>query len=106
MNSEIYTDPEDLAPARKGKEPEEDTNQPLGYLGWSAGHHHCAGMKIANLALKLVLLTLVVGYHYDLVTCGPNGQQTNITPKLNRKYIQKACPLGDPLYLKFKRARD
>ncbi|KAF9530198.1 cytochrome P450 [Crepidotus variabilis] len=104
LNPGIYPDPEQFDPGRYEKGREEDKSAPLAYLGWGVGRHPCAGMKVAKLEIKLILSMLLLGYEYNLVD--GQGQSTNIIPKPDRNDIQQARPLGDPVYLKFKRVQD
>ncbi|KAF9530197.1 cytochrome P450 [Crepidotus variabilis] len=104
LNPGIYPDPEEFDPGRYEKGREEDRSAPLAYLGWGVGRHPCAGMKIAKLEIKLILSMLLLGYDYSLVD--GKGQPTDVIPTPDRNDIQQARPLGDPVYLKFKRTRD
>lgn len=75
-------------------------------------------MRIAKLEMKVVLVLLLVGYDYELVDA--SGQYPKSLPQPDRNDIQqvfyfyfvlreyshfhdKARPLGEPCYLKFKR---
>ncbi|KAF9522381.1 cytochrome P450 [Crepidotus variabilis] len=104
LNPEIYRNPEEFDPGRFEEGREEDKKVHFGYLGWGAGRHPCAGMRIARLEIKLVLAMLLLGYDYTLVD--GKGRPTNVLPKPNRNDIQQARPMGETVYMKFKRVRD
>ena len=48
----------------------------------SLGRHPCAGMKIAKLKIKLVLIIMLLGYEYELVD--GNGNYPKEVPSQNR----------------------
>ncbi|KAF9522380.1 cytochrome P450 [Crepidotus variabilis] len=104
LNPDIYSNPNEFDPGRFENGREEDKKAYFGYLGWGAGRHPCAGMRIAKLEIKLILAMLLLGYDYTLVDA--NGQPTDILPKPNRNDIQQSRPLGKPVYMKFQRLRD
>jgi len=104
MNPNIYSEPEKFDPSRYEKGREEDKKENFGYLGWGVGRHPCAGMKIAKLEIKLILAMLLIGYDYTLVD--KDDKYPMALPKPDRNDIQQARPLGEPVYMKFKRVRD
>lgn len=85
-----------------------------------SGRHPCAGMKVAKVEIKLVLASLLLGYDYKLVDS--TGNQPNELPVQDRNDIhqvgfleslcyldlryKKSRPVGNPVYLEFKRLVD
>jgi cytochrome P450 len=67
LNPEIYTNPLIFDPDRYAPGREEDKRVPLGYVAWGAGRHPCAGMRVAKLEIKLIVVMFLKAYQYELV---------------------------------------
>ncbi|KAJ7127689.1 cytochrome P450, partial [Mycena epipterygia] len=67
FDAEIYPEPFKFDPGRYDAGREQDKGTPFAFLGWGAGRHPCAGMKVAKLEMKLVLAFFLVGYEYDII---------------------------------------
>ncbi|PPQ75528.1 hypothetical protein CVT24_013234 [Panaeolus cyanescens] len=67
MDEKIYTNPEEYDPGRYLPGREEDKKEAFAFVGWGAGRHPCAGMKVAKLEIKLVMAIILLGYEYELV---------------------------------------
>lgn len=121
LNPEIYTEPEKFDPERFLPPREEDKRSPHAFLGWGVGRHPCTAMKVAKFEIHMLLAFFLLGYEYELVDA--QGRFPNPLPKPDRNDIQQvrfvrrtftlryssamqARPLGDPVYLKFKRTAD
>jgi len=101
LNPDIYTNPMAFDPDRYGPGREEDRKETFSYLGWGAGRHPCAGIRIAKLEMKVVLAMILLGYEYELVD--GNGNYPKTVPDQNRNDLHQARPMGEPCYLKYKR---
>ena len=105
-NPDIYTNPMTFDPDRYGPDREEDRKEAFGYLSWGAGmhltmtlnsgilkcsmslgRHPCAGMKIAKLEIKLVLMMVLLGYEYELVD--GNGNYPRQVPRQDRNDLMQ-----------------
>ncbi|KAG6860941.1 hypothetical protein C0995_005771 [Termitomyces sp. Mi166 len=100
-NPEIYPEPLLFDPGRYDEGRGEDKKVPLGYVGWGAGRHPCAGMRIAKLEMKLVLALIFAGYKFEIVDAA--GKLPSVLPRPDKNDIQQARPLGEPCFLKFSR---
>jgi sterol 14-demethylase len=67
MDPSIYPDPEKWDPERYLPDRAEDKKVPMGYLGWGAGRHPCAGMKVAKLEMRMITAMFIAGYDFTLV---------------------------------------
>ncbi|THU83554.1 cytochrome P450 [Dendrothele bispora CBS 962.96] len=69
LNPEVYTDPWRFDPQRHTNlsSPGHQKNS-YEFLGWGAGRHRCAGVKIAKLAIKTIVSLFVMNYEYDAIT--------------------------------------
>ena len=66
LNPEYYPEPYKYDPGRWLRpDPALDTAHP--FLGWGAGRHPCAGMRVAKLEMKLILAVFLTRYEFDLV---------------------------------------
>ena len=66
LNPEYYPEPYKFDPGRWLRpDPVPDAAYP--FLGWGAGRHPCAGMKMAKLEMKLILALFLTRYEYGLV---------------------------------------
>lgn len=101
MNANIYTNPETFDPERFNPGREEDKREPYAFLGWGAGRHPCAGMKVAKLEIKMIVAMFVVGYEYDVVNSKGGIAERLPVPNYNDR--RKASPKGEPCFIKFKR---
>lgn len=104
MDPNIYPDPSKFDPNRYVAGRAEDRKEAVAFVGWGAGRHPCAGMKIATLELKLILALMLLGYEYELVD--GSGKSLESLPQPDRNDLHHARPLGDPCYLKYKRVID
>ncbi|KAG6899118.1 hypothetical protein C0993_000644 [Termitomyces sp. T159_Od127] len=100
-NPEIYPEPLSFDPGRYDEGRAEDKKVPLGYVGWGAGRHPCAGMRVAKLEMKLVLALIFAGYEFEIVDAA--GKVPSVLPRPDKNDIQQARPLGDPCFFKFRR---
>ncbi|KAJ7131552.1 cytochrome P450 [Mycena crocata] len=100
LDPSIYPDPQRFDPGRYDAGREEDKRAPYGYLGWGAGRHPCAGMKIAKLEMKLVLAMFLAGFEYQIVDLA--GKPLSAVPQIDRNDILMPRPLK-PCNIKFKR---
>lgn len=101
LNPDIYPNPTRFDPERYVPGREEDKKESLAYLGWGAGRHPCAGMKVAKLELKLVLALMVLGYDYSVVD--KEGKRISVLPQPDLNDTEHGYPLGEMCYLKFRR---
>ena len=66
LNPEYYPDPYKYDPSRWLRaDPVPGVVYP--FVGWGAGVHPCAGMKLAKLELKLVMALFLTRYEFDVV---------------------------------------
>ncbi|KAF8878712.1 cytochrome P450, partial [Infundibulicybe gibba] len=89
-NTEIYSNPEEFDPDRYSPGREEDKRAPLGFLGWGVGRHPCAGMRIAKLEMKLIMVLLFDGYDFKLVDSAGNDPRQ--LPQPDKNDLQQVCP--------------
>jgi sterol 14-demethylase len=101
LNPEIYSRPNEFDPSRFSIGREEDKKGTFSYLGWGAGRHPCTGMKVAKLEIKIILAFMLFGYEFSVVD--KFGKHPKELPTQDRNDIQRARPLGEPCYLRFKR---
>ena len=66
LNPEYYPEPYKYDPGRWLR-PDPVPNTIYPFIGWGAGRHPCAGMKIAGLEMKLILVLCLVRYEFELV---------------------------------------
>ncbi|KAF8182333.1 cytochrome P450 [Pholiota molesta] len=94
---------EDLTVSRARFAPgrEEDKNSTFAFLGWGAGRHPCTGMKVAKLEIKLIVAMMLAGYDFDVVDKA--GKTPKQLPQPDRNDIHQARPIGEQVYLQFKR---
>ncbi|KAJ7731878.1 cytochrome P450 [Mycena metata] len=83
----VYPDPFSFDPGRYDVGREEDKRVPLAYLGWGAGRHVCAGMRLAKLEMKLVTALFLAGFEYEPVD--GKGQPLTAVPQIDRNDIQR-----------------
>ncbi|KAJ7137456.1 cytochrome P450 [Mycena crocata] len=100
LDPSIYPDPLKFDPARYDVGREEDKRAQFGYLGWGAGRHPCAGMKLAKLEMKLVLAFFLAGFNYQVVDGA--GNPLTAVPKIDRNDNHMPRPLKT-CNIKFKR---
>ncbi|KJA20453.1 hypothetical protein HYPSUDRAFT_813626 [Hypholoma sublateritium FD-334 SS-4] len=100
-NPDIYTDADRFDPGRFLPGREEDKKAAFAFLGWGVGRHPCTGMKIAKLEIKLIVAMMLAAFDYDVVDS--SGRPSKNLPEHDRNDIHQARPVGEPVYLKFKR---
>ena len=66
LNPDYYPEPYKYDPGRWLR-PDPPPNAAYTFLGWGAGRHPCAGMKMAKLEMKLILAVFLMRYEFDLV---------------------------------------
>ena len=66
LNPEYYPEPYKFDPGRWLR-PDPVPDAAYTFLGWGAGRHPCAGVKMARLEMKLILALFLARYEYDLV---------------------------------------
>ena len=81
LNPEYYPEPHKYDPGRWLR-PDPVPNTTYPFLGWGAGRHSCAGMKIAKLEMKLILAMFLTRYKFDLVD--KDGKFPDPLPTPNR----------------------
>lgn len=88
LNPEYYPDPYKYDPSRWLRT---DSAPGVAYpfLGWGAGVHPCAGMKLAKLELKLVMTLFLMRYEYDIVD--KDGKFPDPLPTPDRNDIHMVC---------------
>ncbi|KAJ7097698.1 cytochrome P450 [Mycena epipterygia] len=59
--------PSKFDPRRFDAGREEDKRAPIAFLGWGAGWHMCAGMRIAKLEVKLIMTLFFLTFEFELV---------------------------------------
>ncbi|PPQ98483.1 hypothetical protein CVT26_013884 [Gymnopilus dilepis] len=101
LNPEIYTRPQEFDPLRFGPGREEDKKHTYAFLGWGAGRHPCAGMKVAKLEIKVIMAVMLAGYDFDVVDV--NGKRMTNLPQPDRNDIHQARPVGETCYFQFDR---
>ncbi|KAF9557038.1 cytochrome P450 [Agrocybe pediades] len=101
FNPDVYTDPKKFDPGRYLEGREEDKKEAYAYIGWGAGRHFCAGMKLAKLEIKLVLALFLLQFDFELVDA--NGNPRNSFPEPDPNQILQTRPIGEPCFFKFKR---
>ncbi|KAJ7131202.1 cytochrome P450 [Mycena epipterygia] len=100
FDADIYPEPFKFDPGRYDAGREEDKGAPFAYLGWGAGRHPCAGMKVAKLEMKVVLGLFLIGCEYEVVD--PEGRPLVVLPQIDRNDLHLARPL-QPCHIKFRR---
>ncbi|KAJ7473528.1 cytochrome P450 [Mycena latifolia] len=99
---EIYSEPSKFDPQRFGPGREEDKKAPLAFLGWGAGRHMCAGMRIAKLEVKLVIAVFFSTFEFEIVDS--SGELPKSFPRPDFNDYHRASPSRDnPCYIKFRR---
>ena len=81
LNPEYYPELYKYDPGRWLR-PDPVPNTIYPFIGWGAGRHPCAGMKIAKLEMKLILVFCLVRYEFGLVD--KNGKFPDPLPAPNR----------------------
>ena len=88
QNPEYYPDPHKYDPARwLDTDPVPGAVYP--FIGWGAGAHPCAGMKLAKLEMKLIMTLFLTRYEFDLVD--GDGKFPDPLPAPDRNDLHKAC---------------
>ncbi|KAJ7097720.1 cytochrome P450, partial [Mycena epipterygia] len=64
---DIYPEPSKFDPRRFDAGREEDKRAPNAFLGWGAGRHMCAGMRIAKLEVKLIMALFFLTFEFEVV---------------------------------------
>ena len=86
LNPEYYPEPYKYDPGRWLRpDPVPDAVYP--FLGWGAGRHPCAGMKVAKLEMKLIMALFLTRYEFGLVD--KDGKFPNPLPVPNRNDIHQ-----------------
>ena len=80
LNPEYYPEPHKYDPGRWLR-PDPVPKTPYPYLGWGAGRHPCAGIKLAKAEMKWMVVMFLMRYEYELVNTG--GQFPNPLPVVN-----------------------
>ncbi|PPQ64794.1 hypothetical protein CVT26_002626 [Gymnopilus dilepis] len=104
LNPDIYSNPDDWDPSRFEPGREEDKKQAYAFIAWGGGRHPCSGMKFAKLEIKMIVSLFLAGFEYDLVDAKGNPPKQLPVPNIND--LQRASPLGDPVYLQYKKIVD
>ncbi|KAF9477689.1 cytochrome P450 [Pholiota conissans] len=104
LNPNIYTNPDDWDPSRFEPGREEDKKEAYAFIAWGGGRHPCSGMKFAKLEIKMIVSLFLAGYEYELVDAKGNYPKQLPIPDIND--LQRASPMGDPFFLKYKRVED
>ena len=86
LNPEYYPEPHKYDPGRWLR-PDPVPNTVYPFLGWGAGRHPCAGMKVAKLEMKLILAVFLTRYKFNLVD--KDGKFPNPLPIPNRNDIHQ-----------------
>ncbi|KAJ7671376.1 cytochrome P450 [Mycena polygramma] len=102
LDPAIYPEPYKFDPERYDVGRAEDTRAPFAFLGWGAGRHACAGVKVAKIEMKMVLALFLLGFDYEIVS--PTGKLVTDVPQIDRNDIHSARPLT-PCSIKFNRTR-
>lgn len=92
LNPEYYPEPHKYDPSR-WLDPASSPDAIYSYLGWGAGRHPCAGMKVAKLEMKMILVMFLARYDYELVD--KNGKFPNPLPVPNRNDIHQVCQVSN-----------
>ncbi|KAJ7672338.1 cytochrome P450 [Mycena polygramma] len=100
LDPAIYPEPYKFDPERYDVGRAEDMRAPFAFLGWGAGRHACAGVKVAKIEMKMVLALFLLGFNYEIVS--PTGKLVNDVPQIDRNDIHSARPLT-PCSIKFNR---
>ena len=85
LNPEFYPDPLKYDPGRWLR-PDPVPKATFPFLGWGAGRHPCAGMKVAKLEMKLIVAMFLMRYEYVYV--GEDGKIPDPPPVPNRNGAQ------------------
>ena len=86
LNPEYYPDPHKYDPSRWLRtDPVPGVVYP--FVGWGAGVHPCAGMKLAKLELKLIMTLFLMRYEFDLVD--KDGKFPDPLPAPDRNDLHK-----------------
>jgi cytochrome P450 len=86
LNPEYYPEPHKYDPGRWLR-PDPVPNTIYPFLGWGAGWHPCAGMKVAKLEMKLILALFLMRYEFDLVD--KDGKFPNPLPVPDRNDLHQ-----------------
>ncbi|KAJ7127667.1 cytochrome P450 [Mycena epipterygia] len=103
FDADIYPEPFKFDPGRYDAGREEDKGASFAYLGWGAGRHPCAGMKVAKLEMKVVLALFLIGCEYEIVDL--EGTPLVEVPQIDRNDLHLARPLKS-CHIKFRRVEE
>ncbi|KAJ7465106.1 cytochrome P450 [Mycena latifolia] len=99
-NPDIYSEPSKFDPRRFDSGREEDKKAPLGFLGWGAGRHMCAGMRVAKLEVKLIMVLFFSTFEFRVVDS--SGSFPKSLPQADFNEFKRTSSASD-CYIKFKR---
>ena len=88
LNPEYYPEPYKYDPGRWLR-PDPVPNAIYPFLGWGAGGHPCAGMKMAKLEIKFILALFLMRYEFDLVD--KDGKFPDPLPLPDRNDLHQVC---------------
>ena len=95
LNPDIYPEPLKYDPGRWLRpDPAPKVAHP--FLGWGAGRHPCAGMKVAKLEMKWVMAVFMMRFDYELVD--ESGKFPRSLPVPNRNDAQVCCYIGGKVF--------
>jgi cytochrome P450 len=86
LNPEYYPEPYKYDPGRWLR-PDPIPNTAYPFVGWGAGRHPCAGMRVAKLEIKLISAIFLTRYEFDLVD--ENGKFPDPLPVPDRNKIHQ-----------------
>ena len=84
FNPKYYPEPYKFDPDQWLR-PNPPPNTPYPFLGWGVSRHSCAGVKVAELEMKLIMAMFLMRYEFDLVDEG--GRFPNPLPVPDRNDI-------------------
>ena len=88
LNPEYFPEPYEYDPSRWLRT-DPVPGSPYNFLGWGSGRHHCTGMKVAKLEMKLILAVFLMRYEYELVD--GDGKFPKTMPVPNRNDFHQVC---------------
>ncbi|KAJ7465108.1 cytochrome P450 [Mycena latifolia] len=99
-NPDIYSEPSKFDPRRFDPGREEDKKAPFAFLGWGAGRHMCAGMRVAKLEIKLIMVLFFSTFEFRVVDS--SGSFPSSLPQADFNEFKRMSS-GKDCYIKFMR---
>jgi len=99
-NPDLFPEPFEFDPGRYARG--DGQTQASSFVGWGAGRHPCLGKRFAKLQVKVIMAMLLARFEFELVN--KHGDPVTKVPEPDRNDIIQAAPVGDKVFIKYKRA--